>query len=120
MTIDFGGGAASTSLVQLFVQHAALALDFNQGVAANIAGGVTNLSILPGGLSIATTPGAAFSGTLALVLQWTGQDPAVTLNNLALATHGNPATITWPTANGQETQILTPGTPLTLSGIVGG
>jgi hypothetical protein len=118
VTIDLGGGAASTNLVQLLVQHAAFALAPNQGVACDIASGVTNVSISPGAISIATASGATFSGTLTLLLQWTGQDPAVILNNL-VPTHGNPATIAWPAASGPETQILTPGTPLTLSGISG-
>jgi hypothetical protein len=90
----------------------------DQGVAGSNIGGITNISILGGGLSIATALGGMFDGSLTLALQWTGQDPALTLDNLA-PTHGSPATITWPTATRPETQILTPGTPMVLSGIVG-
>lgn len=120
VTIDLAGGVASASLVRILVQGAAVALGPDEGVTGNIAGGITNISILSGGLSIATAPSAAFGGTVTLALQWTGPAPAVTLDNLAPAPHGEPATIRWPTASGQETQILTPGTPLTLSGITGG
>jgi hypothetical protein len=120
VTINFAGGAASTNLVQVFVEHGEFSLELNEGVATGIGSAFTNVSIAPGTVGFATAAGGAFNGTLTLVLQWSGQDPAIILNNLVPAPHGNPATITWPTAGGQETQILTPGTPLTLSGIAGG
>jgi len=52
---------------------------------------------------------------------------AVTINlaggaastNLVPVARGSPATVAWPTPHGRETRILTPGTPLTLSGISG-
>lgn len=119
VTINFAGGTASTCLVQIFVEHAGVALELNQGVAAGIGSAFTNISIAPGAVWFATATGGAFGGTLTLVLQWSGQDPAILLNNLVPSPHGSPATITWPTAGGQETQVLTPGTPLTLSGIAG-
>ena len=119
VTITFAGGTASTNLVQLLVEHAEIALETNDGVATAMDFAFTNISIAPGAVSLATPTGGTFDGTLALVLQWSGQDPAIILNNLVPAPHGDPATITWPTATGQETQILTPGTPLTLSGIAG-
>jgi hypothetical protein len=119
VTINFAGGTASTDLVQVLVEHAQVALGLNEGVATGIDFAFTNISICPGAVSFATAAGGTFDGTLTLALQWSGQNPAIMLNNLVPAPHGNPATITWPTTQGQETQILTPGTPLTLSGITG-
>jgi len=118
VTIDFGGGTASAGIVRIAVEQAQVALGLNEGVATGIGGSFTNIAILAGAVSFATAAGGTFGGTLTLMLQWSGQDPAVTLDNLSFA-HGNAATITWPTADGQQTQILTPGNPLTLNGIVG-
>jgi hypothetical protein len=119
VTINLAGGAASTDLVQILVERAEFALELNEGVATGIGCAFTNISICRGAVSFATAAGGVFDGTLILALQWSGEDPVVMLNNLVPVPHGNPATITWPTVHGQETQILTPGTPLTLSGISG-
>lgn len=119
VTIDFAGGVASTSLVQLFLSQAQLSLSTNRGVSTTVVD-FPNLAVGAEQVAVATQSGGVFNGTIALQLAWTGDAlPVVTLNNLVVGPHGNPATITWPTAQGPQTQILTPGNPLTLSGIVG-
>lgn len=116
--IDFAGGAAATSPVQLRPIGGSFVLQANQRTAAAVAG-FTSIAMLPGGVSFACAVGGIFDGTLAMVLEWSGQDPQIVLDNLVPAAHGGPATISWPTATGQETQILSPGNPLTLTGIIG-
>jgi len=108
VTINFAGGVASTNLVQVILGQAGLALESGRGAPAAVVG-LTNTTVHRGG---------AFVGTLALTLSWSGEDPTVTLDNLVPAAHGGPATVSWPTATGLETQVLTPGNALTLSGIV--
>lgn len=117
VTINFAGGTASTDPVQILVQGAQLVLDVTTGVAL-AAPGLTNLSIRPDLVAFASPPGGQFNGTIGLLLSWSGDDPAVTLNNLAPA-EGEPATIVWPAASGPVTQVLTPGTPMTLYGLIG-
>lgn len=119
VTINFAGGAASASLVQIVVERGEFALGLNDGLATGSGCAFPNISIGSCSLSFATASGGIFDGTLTLGLQWSGPHPAILLSNLDPSPHGNPATITWPTAQGPETQILTPGTPLTLSGIAG-
>ncbi|MDF2385708.1 hypothetical protein JMG10_29855 [Nostoc ellipsosporum NOK] len=117
VTINFAGGVASTNLVQVILGQAVLALESVRGALADVMG-FTNMTVHPAQVTFATPSGGAFVGTLALTLSWNGEDPTVTLDNLVPSAHGGPATITWPTANGPETQILTTGNALTLSGIV--
>ena len=113
VTINFAGGIASTNLVQVVLGQAVLALQSVRGALANIVG-FTNMTVYPAQIVFATPNGGAFDGALS----WSGEDPTLTLDNLVQAPHGAPATVTWPVAGGTETQILTPGNPLTLSGIV--
>ncbi|WP_137861335.1 MULTISPECIES: hypothetical protein [unclassified Sphingomonas] len=118
VTINFAGGVASTNLVQVMLGQAVLALESLRGASASVVG-FTNMTVYAERVTFATQSGGVFDGSLSLVLSWHGGDPSVTLDNLVPApSHGNPATITWPTGSGQETQILTPGNALTLSGIV--
>ena len=117
VTINFAGGIASTNLVQVVLGQAVLALQSVRGALANIVG-FTNMTVYPAQIVFATPNGGAFDGTLALTLSWSGEDPTLTLDNLVQAPHGAPATVTWPVAGGTESQILTPGNPLALSGIV--
>lgn len=118
IVIDFGGGQATTNIVEVQVTDATIALQAQSGLSASIGSGITNLSVTPDGVSIATGPGAILSGTLALAIDWpSSETPAVTLLNLAPAS-ASPPTLSWPTASGPETQILTQGNPLALSGIV--
>lgn len=117
VTINFAGGTASTQLVQIFVQGAEIGLGITAGVT--LTAPLTNLSIQPGVVAIASPIGGRYDGRIALLLQWSGNDPTVALNNLVPA-GGGPATVSWPTATGPETQALTPGTPITLNGLVGG
>lgn len=116
--IDFAGGTAATSPVRVVPVDASFVLQANAQTVAAIAG-FTSIAILPDGISFATAVGGVFEGTLTMVLQWSGADPQIALDNLVPGAHGGPATISWPTPTGEETQILSPGTPLTLTGIVG-
>ena len=117
VTINFAGGVASTNLVQVILGQAVLALESVRGALADVVG-FTNMTVHPGQVTFAAPTGGAFVWTLALTLSWSGEDPTVTLDNLVPAAHGGPATVSWPTATGLETQVLTPGNALTLSGIV--
>jgi hypothetical protein len=117
VTIDFAGGVAATSLVQIILGQAVIAPSVNQGVTTGI-GSFTNLSVWADQVAFATPVGGVFDGTLSLALGLESEDPTVTLNNLVPSAKGEPATITWPTASGPQVQILMPGNPMTLSGIV--
>lgn len=117
ITINFAGGTAATNLVQILVAGGTIALDPRSGVTLAVPG-VTNIAVGPGSVGISGPVGGRFSGTLMLLLGWSSGVPSVTLDNL-VPTAGNPATITWPTASGLQVQILTPGDPMPLTGLIG-
>lgn len=118
VTINFGGGSAMTNLVLIEVGQGEIALQQPDGLTALISSGVTNIGAGSQTVTFATGLKAEFVGTLAVVIQWTPpQEPSITLNNLANGIE-SPATVSWPTATVPQTQQLTPGQPLTLSGIV--
>lgn len=116
VTIDFAGGVASTSLVQVSLTGASFGLLTNDGVSTVIP--LPNLAVAAGHLTVATQQGGQFNGKIKLTLIGQASSlPVVTLNNLVPGSQGLPATIAWPGATGTQTQILTPGDPLTLNGI---
>ncbi|MDF7777505.1 hypothetical protein P1X14_19780 [Sphingomonas sp. AOB5] len=118
VSIDMAAGVASTNVVQLLFGQAEIALGANQGVSCSIIG-IANIAITPESVTFATVTGGCFNGSLAMALQlYPSEEPTITLNNLVPGQNGYPATISWPTASGLQTQILTPGNPLTLCGIV--
>lgn len=118
ITINFAGGTAASNNVFVILTDCTVAPSAQNGVVVAMASGLTNISILSGQVSIATATGGKFDGSVAIEIDWsTGSQPMVTLNNLQNGT-SNPATVTWPTAGGPETQILTPGDPMPLTGIV--
>lgn len=116
ITVNFAGGAATTSEIELTVTGASIAVTQTGGLSLN-GMSVPAIAIEPGAVTFACMPGASFPGRLALPLALSGPAPAITLNNLAQA--HNPATVSWPTAYSLQTQILTPGDPLVLTGIIG-
>lgn len=119
ITVDFAGGSAVTNLVQLRLGQAVVALRQDDGVTAQFSSGITNLAVETQSVSLATGLKAEFTGTITLTIEWTSsQEPSVVLDNLSNAP-ATPATVTWPTQTVPQTEILTPGEPLTLSGISG-
>ena len=118
ITINFGGGTATASSVEVLLQNCTVNVNAQAGVSLTMASAVTNVTVLQGQIAIATAYGALFNGSLSLAIGWqSGQQPQVTLNNLQNS-QGSPATVIWPTASGPAAQILSPGSPMTLSNIV--
>lgn len=116
VTITFAGGVASTNLVQIFLTGASLGLLANAGQSTMFP--LPNLVLGAGHVSISTMQGGVFTGRIELLLAGSAQSmPVVTLNNLVPGPQGEPTTIRWPTQQGLQTQVLTPGDPLTLNGI---
>lgn len=117
ITINFAGGAATSTSVDVVLSNCTVATSMDAGVSVAMASALTNITVVSGQVTIATATGAQFNGSIVIAIDWSsGPAPAVTLNNLNNATR--PATVTWPTEAGPETQILTPGDPMMLAGIV--
>ena len=120
ITINFADGAATSSNVFVLLADCTVAPGPSAGVVVAMASALTNVSVTNAQVAIATANGARFNGSVAIAVGWaSGQEPGVTLNNLQNGSEGQ-ATVTWPTATGPQTQILTPGDPMVLSGIVDG
>lgn len=118
ITINLAGGTATSNNVFVELANSAVAPGSSDGVVVAMASALTNVSVFSAEITVATASGAQFSGSIAIPISWTSSEtPTVTLNNLLNPT-GSPATVTWPTENGPEVQILSPGDPLVLSGIV--
>ncbi|HVZ52650.1 MAG TPA: hypothetical protein VG986_11835 [Pseudolabrys sp.] len=119
ISINFAGGSATANYVTVVLSNCTVSPGANQGATVAMASALTNITVTANEVSIATAQNARYNGTLSLAIGWSsGQRPAVTLNNLEKDGQ-SPATITWPTTNGPATQILTPGSAMPLSGIVG-
>lgn len=124
--VDDGGGAlsdvvftvsgeATATTVQFLVSGAAT-WGFSSVSALSIYGtlSITSLAATAKALNLGMPPGSAlnFTVTIPIELQ-SAEAPTVEVNNLT----GN-ITATWPTADGPQTQVLAPGDPTTLSGLV--
>jgi hypothetical protein len=118
ITFDFGGGSATTNRVFIVLQQGDFVLLKNTALAAAISSGMTNLSVISDQIWISAGIGSELQGTLAAPIDWSSpQVPEVILNNLSNSAN-SPATVSWPTAAGVQTQRLTPGDPLELTGII--
>lgn len=117
ITIAFNGATATTTFVAVAIGQATMGIAVSQGIAATLSAGVTNISVTPVRVAIATAPGGVFKGDLSVLLDWeSGQTPTVTLDNVAPGSA--PPVVSWPTASGLEEQVLMSGNPLMLAGIV--
>ena len=77
----------------------------------------TSLSITASTLAFNVASGASFTGNITVNIDPAdGKTPSMVVNNLTADT----VMVTWPTEDGPETQQLTPGTPMVLSGFVTG
>lgn len=118
VTINFAGGSATSPGVEVLLADCAVAPGADAGVTVAMASALTNIAITSAQIVIATAVGAQFNGSVAIQIAWhSGQTPRLTLNNLQIGTDG-PATVTWPTPVGPQTQLLVSGNPLLLSDIV--
>jgi hypothetical protein len=119
ITINFAGGTATSPGVEVVLTDCQVAPGVNSGVTVAMASALTNISVVGGQIVISTAVGGQFNGSVAIQISWgSGKTPSVTLNNLHNSA-SSPATVSWPTAIGPQTQILAPGDPISLSGIVG-
>lgn len=115
--INFAGGSATSPGVEMVLSDGEIVLGANAGVTVAMASALTNITITGTQIVISTAVGGQFNGSVAIQVSWdSGRTPSLTLNNLQYGT--SPATVTWPTAGGPQTQILGPGFPISLSGIV--
>ncbi|MGK6319616.1 hypothetical protein [Sphingomonas sp. DT-204] len=118
ITINFAGGSATSPGVEVVLTDCQVAPGANSGVTVAMASALTNITVVAAQIVISTAVGGQFNGSIAIPISWdSGQTPSVTLNNLHNSA-GSPAMVTWPTKAGPETQILSPGDPMSLSGIV--
>jgi hypothetical protein len=118
ITINFAGGTATSTGVEVALANCQVAPGSEYGVSVAMASALTNITVLSNQVTISTATDALFNGSLSIQISWgSGPEPGVTLNNLHNNT-SSPAMVTWPTKDGPQTQILSPGDPITLSGIV--
>ena len=118
VTVTFTGATATTNSVKIaLVENSAhYVLAASQGVSVNGTFTFTSLSITQNAVQFGVTPSATFNGTIVLDVapNQPGGLPSILVSNLNVDT----ATVTYPTNEGPETQVLTPGQELTLSGFV--
>lgn len=118
ITIALNGASTSASPVFVAIGNAQLVLSANAGMSGSFGSGITNLAIAGGRVAIASGQGAILDINFDLTITWQqGDTPTVTLENVS--TGANPPTVQWPTVQGREQQILSPGIPMTLAGIAG-
>jgi hypothetical protein len=118
ISINFANAIAVSNSVTIVFQDATVSPGLQNGVAVAMASALTNVTVLSGEVMFATATSAQFNGSIAIAIAWTdGHTPTVTLNNLQNS-GSNHAMVTWPTSAGPQTQILTPGDPMPLTGII--
>jgi hypothetical protein len=76
----------------------------------------TRIAVLSGSVSIGTGISSFFEGNMELLIDWaSGARPSVTFHSV---NESAGASVSWPTATGQSSQKLIPGSLVMLSGIV--
>lgn len=118
VVVTFTGAVATTNSVKVgLVENSAhYTLASSQGVAVNGTFTFNTLSITQNAVLFGVAAGATFTGTVTLDVtpNQPNGTPVILVSNLTV----DSATVTYPTNDGPETQVLTPGQELTLSGFV--
>lgn len=118
VVVTLTGATATTNSVKIaLVENSAhYGLAAAQGVQINGTFAFNTLSITQNAVQFGVSPGASFTGavTLNVIPNAPSGAPSILVSNLDV----DSATVTYPTNDGPETQMLTPGQELTLSGFV--
>ncbi len=118
VVVTFTGAVATTNSVKIgLVDNSAhYTLAASQGVAVNGAFTFSSLSITQNAVLFGVGAGATFTGTVTLDVtpNQPNGTPVLLVSNLTV----DSASVTYPTNDGPETQVLSPGQELTLSGFV--
>uniref|UniRef100_B0T4K3 Uncharacterized protein n=1 Tax=Caulobacter sp. (strain K31) TaxID=366602 RepID=B0T4K3_CAUSK len=118
VVVTFTGAVATTNSVKVgLVENSAhYTLASSQGVAVNGTFTFNTLSVTQNAVLFGVAAGATFTGTITLDVtpNQPNGTPVILVSNLTV----DSATVTYPTNDGPETQVLTPGQELTLSGFV--
>lgn len=118
VVVTFTGAVATTTSVKvgLVDNSAHYTLAASQGVAVSGTFTFNSLSITQNAVQFGVGAGATFTGTITLDVtpNQPNGTPVILVSNLTV----DSATVTYPTNDGPETQVLTPGQELTLAGFV--
>jgi hypothetical protein len=117
ITVNFGAQTQSVSAATVALGNATVSLSPEGGVSCAFSTALNNFWVWSNYVMFGSEGGAQFTGSVSIGIVWaSGATPTVTISSLTTA--GAPAMVTWPTASGPATQVLTPNTPMPLNGIV--
>lgn len=114
ITINYQNVTLTSSSAQISVSQGSFGLETSGGLSISGTAGFDALYVTSSVVNFASQSGAMFNAAVSvMVAANSGSDPVITATNFS----GN-VTVSWPTSNGPQIQMLSPGNPITLSGFV--
>jgi hypothetical protein len=111
ITINFENTTLTTSTSQVLVTGGTFALDTTSALSMSGTISFAALYITSAAINFNVSSGTSFSGQLVAPLKASGSAPSIEITNFA-----GTVTVTWPTAQGLQTQTVMSGDPITLNG----
>ena len=113
ITINFQNAVVTMTTLQILISHGSFGLDASNDLSISGTISFSSLYITTGGINFNVDSGTSFTGSVVVPVSATGGAPVLEVANFAGA-----VTVTWPTANGLETEAVMSGDPITLAGFV--
>jgi hypothetical protein len=115
IVFTFSSAEPTSNSIQMRLLGSNFSIGRYTGLSFSISTPISSFEATSTTLYMGLFSGTTFTGTVTDLIQFQpGASPAVEVTNFT-----GTVSVSWPTNDGPETQILTPGEPLALSGVVG-
>lgn len=114
VTINYQNATLTATTSSIMVSNGTIGLSVSDALSLSGTISFSSLYITSGAVSFNVESGAIFNAAVNIPVSAGGSDPLLEVTNFAGSVF-----VTWPTSGGLQTQTLSPGDPLTLSGYVG-
>lgn len=111
ITIEFQNATLTTSSSQILISNGNFALDSVSALSLSGTISFSALYMTSGAINFNVESGTTFTASVVAPVSAPGGAPAIEVTNFA-----GVVTVTWPTSEGLQSQMVMSGDPLTLNG----
>ena len=111
ITINFENAELTTSTSQIIITNGNFALDATSALSMSGTISFNSLYVTSGAINFNVDSGTMFTASVVTPVSAPGGAPSLEITNFA-----GMVTVTWPTDQGLQTQIVMSGDPITLNG----
>jgi hypothetical protein len=111
ITINFENTSLTTTTSQILINNGNFALDTTSALTMSGTISFSALYVTSGAINFNVESGTTFNASVVTPVNAPGGAPSIEVTNFA-----GTVTVTWPTAQGLQTQTVMSGDPITLNG----